>query len=139
MLTRDRLSLPDPNLHPPVIAESGDPFAMLRVAHLLARIERGRPVRVADLVARLNADHLDWSFSQRVVLDTVVQLQANWMTDYRNTDGIRVLEGPQGSTVAIEETSRVDPWIVRQVERLAAECRERLREFARGEGRATEG
>ena len=32
--------LPDPNVVPPTIAESGDPFAALRVIDLLARIER---------------------------------------------------------------------------------------------------
>jgi hypothetical protein len=36
--------------------------------------------------------------------------------------------------VRIEDSSRVDPWIVRQVERLADECRQRLRAFAVEEG-----
>ncbi len=123
--------LPDPNLSPPVIAESGDPFAALRVVHLLAQVERGRPVAVAALVDRLNATYLDWLFSPTVVLDAVLQLQANWMADYRNSSGIVVADGPAGPTVTIEDTSRVDPWIVRQAERLAAECRARLADFAR--------
>lgn len=123
--------LPDPNLNPPVVAESGDPFAALRIVHLLARIERGRPVRLAALVDRLNATYLDWLFSPTVVLDTVLQLQANWMADYRNSSGIVVADGPSGPTVTIEDSSRVDPWIVRQAERLAAECRARLLDFAR--------
>ena len=38
-------ALPDPNVTPPVVAESGDPFASLRVVHLLARIDRGVAVR----------------------------------------------------------------------------------------------
>lgn len=126
--------LPDPNLDPPVIAVSGDPFAALRTAHLLARIPRGRPVRLRDLVDRLNADYLGWSFSRGVVADTIVQLQANWLTDYRNHDGIVLGEGEAGAEVTIEDSSRVDPWIVRQVDRLAAECRERLLTFARDEG-----
>ncbi len=41
--------MPDPNLAPPTIAESRDPFAAVRVIDLLARIERGQPVRLADL------------------------------------------------------------------------------------------
>jgi hypothetical protein len=134
MLLRDVPGLPDPNLQPPVVAEAGDPFAGVRIVHLLARIPRGRPVRVRDLVDRLNAEHLGWSFSRPVVLDAIVQLQANWMTDYRNADGIVVGEDQAGATVTIEDSSRVDPWIVRQVARLAAACEQQLREFATAEG-----
>src|SRR5687768_4251535 len=128
--------LPNPNLNPPLIAESGDPFAGVRVAHLVARIPRGRPVRLRDIVDRLNADYLDWSFSRPVVLGVLIQLQANWMTDYRTRDGILLQDGAQGEEVVIEDTERVEPWLVRQVERLAADCHERLLAFARDEGAA---
>jgi hypothetical protein len=134
MLLRDVPGLPDPNLQPPVVAEAGDPFAGVRIVHLLARIPRGRPVRVRDVVDRLNAEHLGWSFSRPVVLDAIVQLQANWMTDYRNADGIVVGEDQAGATVTIEDSSRVDPWIVRQVARLVAACEQQLRDFATAEG-----
>jgi hypothetical protein len=126
--------LPDPNIQPPTIAQSGDPFAALRVVHLVARVPRGRPIRVRDLVDRLNADYLDWSFTRRVVLDGIVQLQSNWLSDYRTRDGILLEEGEAGPELTVEDSSRVDPWIVRQVERLAAECREVLRTFARDQG-----
>jgi hypothetical protein len=131
---RDVPDLPDPRIQPPTLAESGDPFAMLRIAHLVARIPRGEPVRIRDIVDRLNAEYLDWSFTRRVVLDTLVQLQANWIADYRTIDGIAIDEGDAGPTVAIEDSSRVDPWMRAQVERLAAQCRERLRAFAVEEG-----
>jgi hypothetical protein len=131
---RDTRGLPDPHIQPPSIAESGDPFSELRIVHLLARIPRGEPVRVRDVVDRLNAEHVEWSFSRPVVIDAVVQLQANWMTDYRNRDGIVLEEGPAGPTVVIEDSHRVDPWIVRQAERLAGLCTERLRAFAVEEG-----
>ena len=135
MLTlREIPDLPDPHLQPPTIAESGDPFAAVRVAHLLARLPRGVPVRVRDIVDRLNAEYVDWSFSRAVVTDVIVQLQANWIADYQSAEGIRLGEDVSGPTVEIEATSRVDPWIVRQVERLAAACRERLRAFAVEEG-----
>jgi hypothetical protein len=98
---------------------------------LLARIERGRPVRIADIVDRLNATHLDWIFSPTVVANVALQLQANWMSDYRNSSGIVVDDGPYGATVAIEDSSRVDPWIVRQAQREAAACRDRLARFSR--------
>ena len=123
--------LPDAAIQPPTIAESGDPFAALRVIHLLARIERGHPTRVADIVERLDATYLDWLFSPTVVTDVVLQLQANWMADYRNTSGIVIDEGPYGPTITIEDSSRVDPWIVRQAQREAASCTERLAEFSR--------
>ena len=123
--------LPDPDLQPPTIAESGDPFAAARIVALVARVERGRPVRIADIVARLNAIYVDWLFSDRVVVDAILQLQTNWMADYRNSSGIVVADGEYGPTVEIEDSSRVDPWIVRQVERELAACRDRLDAFSR--------
>ena len=127
--------LPDPAISPPTIAEGGDPFAAVRVIDLLARLERGRPIRLADIAERLNATYLDWLFSDAVVADVALQLQANWMADYRNGSGIVVGDGPYGITIEIEDSSRVDPWIVRQVERQAAACREVLRAFSRRDGR----
>lgn len=131
--------LPDPTVNPPTIAESGDPFTALRVIHLLAQIDRGQPIRVADIVERLDAMYLDWLFSQAVVTDVVLQLQANWMADYRNTSGIVIDDGPYGATVTIEDSSRVDPWIVRQAQREAASCTERLAEFSRRDRQASGG
>lgn len=123
--------LPNPAITPPTIAESGDPFTAVRVIDLLARLERGRPIRVADIAERLDAIYLDWLFSASVVADVALQLQANWMADYRNSSGIVVEEGPYGAIITIEDSSRVDPWIVRQAQREAASCTERLAEFSR--------
>jgi hypothetical protein len=53
------------------------------------------------------------------------------MADYRNASGIVVDDGLYGPTIEIEDSSRVDPWIVRQAEREAAACRERLASFSR--------
>jgi hypothetical protein len=131
--------MPAPDLTPPVIAESGDPFAALRVVDLVARLERGRPMALRAIVDRLNATHLDWLFDVRVVADALVQLQANWLSDYRNSSGIVIEEGSTGATVTIEDTSRVDPWIVRQAQRLAGECAAALDEFSRLDRRAGEG
>ena len=116
---------------PPVVAESGDPFAALRVVDLLARLPRGAPVDLSAIVDRLNATYLDWLFEARVVADAVLQLQANWLADYRNTSGIVIDEGPTGATVTIEDSSRVDPWIARQANRLSGACREVLADFSR--------
>jgi hypothetical protein len=128
--------MPDPMPAPPVIAESGDPFSELRIVDLVARIPRGRPVPLAAMVDRLNATHLDWLFEARVVEDALLQLQANWMADYRSTTGIVLDEGPGGVTVAIEDSTRVDPWIARQAQRLADACRQALAEFSRRDRRA---
>jgi hypothetical protein len=123
--------MPDPVVQPPTIAEAGDPFTSLRVIDLVARLERGRPIRIADIAERLDASYLDWLFPLPVVADVALQLQANWMADYRNSSGIVVADGPSGPTLTIEDSSRVDPWIVRQAQRAAADCTERLAEFSR--------
>ena len=126
--------LPDPNIQPPTIAESGDPFSLLRVLELVARLERGRAVRVDDIAAALNSTYLDWTFAPAMVTDALVSLQANWLSDYRNGSGIVLVEGSQGASVTIEDSSRVDPWIVRQVARAADACREALLAFSRRGG-----
>jgi hypothetical protein len=123
--------LPDADLQPPTIAESGDPFATVRVLHLVARLERGRAIRIDDIVASLNAAHLDWLFDGRVVADALLGLQANWLSDYRNASGVVLEDGAYGAAVTIEDSSRVDPWIVRQVVREVAACRTALADFSR--------
>lgn len=134
MRLSDDEGLPDPHITPPVVAESGDPFAGLRVAHLIARLPRGESVRLADVVDRLNADYLDWSFSRNVVAAVAVQLAANWQADFRTTVGFELAEGERGDEVRIEDTPRAQTWLVGQVERYAADCRLRLQAFARHEG-----
>ena len=123
--------MPDPAITPPTVGEVRDPFTTVRVVDLFARLERGRPIRLADIADRLNASYLDWLFPVSVVADVALQLQANWMADYRNSSGIQVEDGPLGPALTIEDSSRVDPWIVRQAIRAAAECTERLAEFSR--------
>jgi hypothetical protein len=123
--------MPDPAITPPTVAEARDPFTTVRVIDLIARLERGRPIRLADIADRLNASYLDWLFPVPVIADVALQLQANWMADYRNSSGIQVEDGLSGPALTIEDSSRVDPWIVRQAMRAAAECTERLAEFSR--------
>jgi hypothetical protein len=123
--------MPDPAITPPIVGEARDPFTTVRVVDLVSRLERGRAVRLADIADRLNASYLDWLFPVPVVADVALQLQANWMADYRNSSGIQVEDGPAGPTLTIEDSTRVDPWIVRQALRAAAECTERLAEFSR--------
>jgi len=131
--------LPDSEPHPPVVAESGDPFTALRVVRLVAMLPRGRALLISAVVDRLNATHPDWLFEARVVGDVLVQLQSNWMTDYRNSTGIVLEDGPAGPTVTIEDSTRVDPWIVRQAERELARCQADLAAFSRRDRLAGEG
>jgi hypothetical protein len=131
---RDVSGLPDPGIRPPIVADAGDPFASLRVAHLVARLPRGVAVRLRDMVDQLNADYLDWSFSRPVVLAVVVQLQSNWISDFRTQQGFDLAEGSAGDELTIEDSSRVEQWLIRQVDRYAQECEQRLRSFARDEG-----
>jgi hypothetical protein len=105
----------------------------------VARIDRGRPIRLDDIVDRLNATYLDWLFTRNVVVDVLVTLQANWMADYRNASGIVVEDGPSGPVVTLEDSSRVDPWITGQAQREEATCREALDEFARRDRPVTGG
>ena len=69
-----------------------------------------------------------------MVADVLIALQANWMADYRNASGIVLEDGPYGPSVTLEDSPRVDPWIVGQAARAVAACRERLAEFARRDG-----
>ncbi len=123
---------------PPVVAESADPFTDLRVVDLVARLPRGRAVDLSAIVDRLNATHLAGLFEARVVADALVQLQANWFADYRNQSGIILDDGESGVTLTIEDSTRVDPWIARQAQRLAGACREALAEFSRRDRRTGE-
>ena len=127
--------MPSADLAPPVIAESGDPFSALRVVALVARLPRGRPIALSAIVDRLNATYLDWLFEPRVVVDALIQLQSNWLSDYRNSSGIVIEDGPSGAALTIEDSSRVDPWIARQAQRLASECAAILDDFSRQQRR----
>lgn len=131
---RDGAGLPDPNFVAPVVAESGDPFAGLRVAHVIARLPRGESVRLRDVVDRLNAEYLDWSFARPVVAAVAVQLATNWLSDFRTTIGLELTSGERGDELRIEDTARAQTWLIGQVERYAAACRARLDAFARDEG-----
>ncbi|HEY2917168.1 MAG TPA: hypothetical protein VGI98_08145 [Candidatus Limnocylindrales bacterium] len=121
------VALPDP----PVIAESGDPFTALRVIDLVAQLPRGTAIPITAITDRLNAAHLGWLFDERVVADALVQLQANWMADYRNTTGIAIDDDDGRSRLTIEDSSRVDPWIVGQGQRQLAACHQALLAFSR--------
>ena len=114
----------DRRIRRPVRGRSG-------IVDLLARLERGRPIRIADLVDRLNATYLDWLFP---TASSSTRSSSSRRTGWPTTAtprGSSLDDGAYGPTIEVEDSSRVDPWIVRQAEREPAACRERLDAFSR--------
>lgn len=126
--------LPDPNVAPPQIARSGDPFAALRVVHFLSRLRRNETLQLRDVVAALNAEFLDWSFSEKVVLAEVVQLQANWSISFHGDDRIVLDRNERGHTLLIIDSTKMSSFLANEARRLADACEEELRRFTLGDG-----
>jgi hypothetical protein len=126
--------MPDPELAPPQIARSGDPFARLRILHLLSRLPRNTTLQLRDVQAWLNASFLDWSFNEKVLLATLVQLQANWSISFHGDDRIVLDRNERGHTLLIVDSSRMTAFLVAEGKRAAEEAEEELRRFTLGDG-----
>ena len=126
--------MPDPNLVPPQIARSGDPFALLRIVHFLSRVRRNQTHQLRDVVVALNAAFLDWSFSEKLVLAEVVQLQANWSISFHGDDRIVLDRNERGHTLLITDSTKMSSFLVAEGRRLADACSAELRDFALGDG-----
>ncbi len=126
--------MPDPDLVPPQIARGGDPFARLRVVHFLSRLRRNATLQLRDVVAALNAAHLDWYFSEKVVLAELVQLQANWAISFHGEDRIVLDRNERGHTLLIVDSTRMTPFLVAEGRRAAEAAEEELRRFTLGDG-----
>ncbi|HSM38267.1 MAG TPA: hypothetical protein VK838_02960 [Candidatus Limnocylindrales bacterium] len=126
--------MPEPTLNPPQIARSGDPFARLRILHFLSRLQRNTTHQLRDVVAALNADFLDWSFSEKVVLAALVQLQANWSISFHGDDRIILDRNERGHTLLIVDSTRMTAFLVAEGRRAAEEAEEELRRFVLGDG-----
>lgn len=126
--------MPDPNLAPPQIARSGDPFAALRVVHFLARLPRNATLQLRDVLVALNATYLDWSFDEKVLLSELVQLQANWAISFHGEDRIMLDRNERGHTLLIVDSSKMGSFLVSEARRLAEACDEELRRFSLGDG-----
>ena len=126
--------MPEPTLNPPQIARSGDPFARLRVLHFLSRLQRNTTHQLRDVVAALNADFLDWSFSEKVLLAALVQLQANWSISFHGDDRIILDRNERGHTLLIVDSTRMTAFLVAEGRRAADEAEEELRRFVLGDG-----
>lgn len=126
--------MPDPHVAPPQLARAGDPFAALRVVHFLSRLRRNTTLQVRDVVTALNAEFLDWYFSEKVVLAELVQLQANWGISFHGDDRIVLDRNERGHTLLITDSTRMTSFLVNEARRLADACAEELRRFTLGDG-----
>jgi hypothetical protein len=126
--------MPEPDLDPPQIARSGDPFASLRIVHFVSRLRRNETHQLRDVVAALNAAFLDWSFGEKVVLAELVQLQANWGISFHGDDRIVLDRNERGHTLLIIDSSKMSSFLVNEARRLTDACEEELRRFTLGDG-----
>jgi hypothetical protein len=126
--------MPAPDLVPPQIARSGDPFAALRIVHFVSRLPRNRTLQLRDVVTALNAEFLDWYFSEKVVIAELVQLQANWGISFHGDDRIVLDRNERGHTLLVTDSTKMTSFLVNEARRLADACAEELRRFTLGDG-----
>jgi hypothetical protein len=126
--------MPDPSLAPPQIARSGDPFARLRIVHFVSRLRRNATLQLRDVVAALNADYLDWYFSEKVLLAELVQLQANWSISFHGEDRIVLDRNERGNTLLIVDSTKMSTFLVAEARRAAEAAEDELRRFTLGDG-----
>jgi hypothetical protein len=126
--------MPAPDLVPPQIARSGDPFASLRVVHFLSRLPRNVTLQLREVVDALNASFLDWYFSEKVLLAELVQLQANWAISFHGEDRIILDRNERGHTLLIVDSTKMSGFLVAEARRLASLCQDEQRRFTLGDG-----
>jgi hypothetical protein len=126
--------MPNPVLAPPQLARSGDPFASLRIVHFVSRLRRNETLQLRDVVAALNAEFLDWYFSEKVLLAELVQLQANWGISFHGDDRIVLDRNERGHTLLIVDSTKMSSFLVNEARRLSEACSEELRRFTLGDG-----
>ena len=126
--------IPDPDLAPPQIARAGDPFSALRIVHFISRLRRNETLQLRDVVAALNAEFLDWYFSEKVVLAEIVQLQANWGISFHGDDRIVLDRNDRGHTLLITDSTKMTSFLVNEARRVSEACSEELRRFTLGDG-----
>jgi len=130
--------MPDPHLVPPQVARGGDPFAALRIVHFVSRLRRNETLQLRDVVTALNAEFLDWYFSEKVVLAELVQLQANWGISFHGDDRIVLDRNERGHTLLVIDSTKMTTFLVNEARRLAVACADELRRFTLGDGVTTD-
>ncbi len=130
--------MPDPHLAPPQIARSGDPFVALRIVHFVSRLRRNETLQLRDVLAVLNAEYLDWYFSEKVLVAELVQLQANWGISFHGDDRIVLDRNERGHTLLVIDSTKMSTFLVNEARRLAEACADELRRFTLGDGVSTD-
>jgi hypothetical protein len=130
--------MPDPHLVPPQLARTGDSFSALRIVHFVSRLRRNETMQLRDAVTALNAEYLDWYFSEKVVLAELVQLQANWGISFHGDDRIVLDRNERGHTLLIVDSTKMSSFLVNEARRLADACADELRRFTLGDGVTTD-
>lgn len=130
--------MPDADPIPPQIGRIGDPFASVRIVHFVSRLRRNRTLQLRDVVAELNAAYLDWSFTEKVVLAQLVQLQADWSIGFHGDDRIVLDRNERGHTLLITDSTKMTPFLVAQVNRYLDACAAEQRRFTLGDGITTD-
>ena len=102
--------------------------------HFLSRLRRNATLQLRDVVAALNAEFLDWYFSEKVVLAEIVQLQANWGLSFHGDDRIVLDRNERGHTLLITDSTKMSTFLVNEARRLADACDDELRRFTLGDG-----
>jgi hypothetical protein len=100
----------------------------------VSRLRRNETLQLRDVVAALNAEFLDWYFSEKVVLAELVQLQANWGISFHGDDRIVIDRTDRGHTLQITDSTKMNSFLVAEARRLAEACSEELRRFTLGDG-----
>jgi hypothetical protein len=102
----------------------------------VSRLRRNESLQVRDVVTALNAEFLDWYFSEKVVLAELVQLQANWSISFHGDDRIVLDRNERGHTLLVVDSTKMSTFLVNEARRLAEACNEELRRFTLGDGTA---
>ena len=130
--------MPDPRLDPPQVGRAGDPFSAIRIVHFVSRLRRNETLQLRDVVAVLNAEYLDWYFTEKVVIAELVQLQANWGISFHGDDRIVLDRNERGHTLLIVDSTKMSSFLVNEAQRLAEACAQELRRFTLGDGVSTD-
>ena len=126
--------MPDPNVAPPQIARSGDPFARLRIIHHLSRLPRNVTLPGAGR-GRLPERRLPRLVLQREGGPRRAGPAAGQLgISFHGDDRIVLDRDERGHTLLIVDSTRMTAFLVAEGRRAADEADEELRRFTLGDG-----
>jgi len=104
----------------------------------VSRLRRNETLQLRDVAAALNAEFLDWYFSEKVLLAELVQLQANWGISFHGDDRIVLDRNERGHTLLVIDSTKMSTFLINEARRLAEACAEDQRRFTLGDGTSTD-